>query len=187
MQAWRSTLELFLFSTLIDKSPLTSNISQLLKRKEKSGLPYPHNQTFWFLVNIHIYIYIYIYMWCMVLNLCSVKRKFQCPISQPRKMIFTWNFEGGLIDHQLCFIQNFKFLAVREPAFLKSKFGQNRPLTGFQMYYRPGKCFSYFTWIWFRGSVGLFFRCIWSPLTFCVEVFEKTISHTDMIDHSFER
>ena len=51
MQAWRSTRELFLFSTLIDKSPLTSNISQLLKRKEKSGLPYPHNRTFWFLVN----------------------------------------------------------------------------------------------------------------------------------------
>ena len=35
-----------------DTSPLTLSISQLLKRKEKSGLPYPHNQTFWFLVNI---------------------------------------------------------------------------------------------------------------------------------------
>ena len=58
MQAWRSTRELFLFSMLIDKSPLTSNISQLLKRKEKSGLPYPHNRTFWFLVNICIYMYI---------------------------------------------------------------------------------------------------------------------------------
>ena len=90
MQAWRSTRELFLFSTLIDKSPLTSNISQLLKRKEKSGLPYPHNQTFWFLVNIHIYIYI----WCIVLNLCSVKRKFQCPISQPRKNDFHLTFWG---------------------------------------------------------------------------------------------
>ena len=67
----------------------------------------------------------------MVLNLCSVKRKFQYPISQPRKMIFTLNFEGGLIDHQLCFTQNLKFLAVREPVFLKSKFGQNRPLTLF--------------------------------------------------------
>ena len=60
--AAQSTRELFLFSTLIDKSPLTSNISQLLKTKEKSGLPYPHNRTFWFLVNIHIYIYIYIYI-----------------------------------------------------------------------------------------------------------------------------
>ena len=77
------------------------------------------------------YIYIYIYIWCICQNLCSVKRKFQCPISQPRKMIFTWNFEGGLIDHQLCFIQNFKFLAVQELVFLKSKFGQNRPLTLF--------------------------------------------------------
>ena len=67
----------------------------------------------------------------MVLNLCSVKRKFQYPISQPRKMIFTWNFEGGLIDHQSCFTQNLKFLAVRESVFLKSKFGQNRPLTVF--------------------------------------------------------
>ena len=67
----------------------------------------------------------------MVLNLRSVKRKFHCPISQPRKMIFTSNFEGGLIDHQSCFTQIFKFLAVQEPAFLKSKFGQNRPLTLF--------------------------------------------------------
>ena len=65
----------------------------------------------------------------MVLNLCSVKRKFQCSISQLIKKIFALNFEGGLIDHQSCFIQNLKFLAVREPVFLKSKFGQNRPLT----------------------------------------------------------
>ena len=75
--------------------------------------------------------HIYIYIWCICLNLCSVKRKFQRPISQVIKKIFTWNFEGGLIDHQSCFTQNLKFLAVQEPAFLKSKFGQNRPLTGF--------------------------------------------------------
>ena len=43
------------FPTLIDKSPLTSNISQLLKRKEKSGLPYPHNRTFWFFGKYIIY------------------------------------------------------------------------------------------------------------------------------------
>ena len=67
----------------------------------------------------------------MVLNLCSVKRKFQCPTSQLIKKIFAWNFEGGLIDHQLCFTQNLKFLADREPVFLKPKFGQNRPLTLF--------------------------------------------------------
>ena len=46
-------------------------------------------------------------------------------------MLFTRNFEGGLIDHQPCFIQYFKFLAVQEPAFQKSKFGQNRLLTVF--------------------------------------------------------
>ena len=67
----------------------------------------------------------------MVLNLCSVKRKFQCPISQPRKMIFSRNFEGALIDQQQFFIQNFKSLAVEEPGFLKSKFCKNRPLTLF--------------------------------------------------------
>ena len=49
-------------------------------------------------------------------------------ISQLIKKIFALNFEGGLIDHQSCFTQNLKILAVREPAFLKDKFGQNRPL-----------------------------------------------------------
>ena len=67
----------------------------------------------------------------MVLNLCSIKRKFHCPISQLIKKIFARNFEGGLIDHQLYFTQNFKFLVVREPVFLKSKFDQSRPLTLF--------------------------------------------------------
>ena len=122
----------------------------------------------------YIYIPIYLYnIWCICQNLCSVKRKFQCPISQLIKKIFAWNFEGGLIDHQSCFTKNLKFLVVRELVFLKSEFGQNRRLTLFYiyiyvyiyiyMYYRPSKCFLYFTWIWFRGYVGLFFRCIWSP------------------------
>ena len=44
---------------------------------------------------------------------------------------FHLKFEGGLIDHQSCIIQNLKFLAAQEHAFLKSKFGQNRPLTLF--------------------------------------------------------
>ena len=57
LPTWRWTRELFLFSTLIDKSPQTSNISQPLKRKKKSGLPYPHNRTFWFLVNMYVCIY----------------------------------------------------------------------------------------------------------------------------------
>ena len=47
------------------------------------------------------------------------------------KMIFTWNFDGGLIDQQSSSIQNFKFLAVQEPGFLKSKLGQNRPFALF--------------------------------------------------------
>ena len=90
-------------------------------------------------------IYIYIlymwrydctYIWCTCQNLCSVKRKFQCPISQLTKTIFTWNFEGDLIDHQPCFIPNFKFLAVQEPNFLEPKFGQNRLLTGFCIFER---------------------------------------------------
>ena len=42
-------------------------------------------------------------------------------------MIFASNFEVRLIDHQSCFTENLKFLAVREPVFLKFKFGQNRP------------------------------------------------------------
>ena len=65
------------------------------------------------------------------LNFCSEKCKFRGPLFQLLIMLFTLNFEGGLIDHQPCFIQNFKFLAVQEPAFQKSKFDQNRPLTVF--------------------------------------------------------
>ena len=34
-------------------------------------------------------------------------------------------------DHQSWFTQNLKIVAVRKPASLKSKFGQNRPLTLF--------------------------------------------------------
>ena len=52
----------------VHKSPLTSNISQLLKRKEKSGLPYPYNRTFWFLVNIHIYICDASFLTCVLSN-----------------------------------------------------------------------------------------------------------------------
>ena len=65
------------------------------------------------------------------LNFCSEKRKFQGPLSQLVIMLFTLNFEGCLTEHQPCFIQNFKHLAVQEAAFLKSKFGQNRLLTVF--------------------------------------------------------
>ena len=82
--------------------------------------------------------------------------------SQLTKTIFTWNFEGDLIDHQPCFIPNFKFLAVQEPIFLEPKFGQNRLLTGFCMYIGQ-QAFLYFSWIWLRDYVGLFFRCFGLP------------------------
>ena len=88
----------------------------------------------WFSQTLRHKLYIYI-MWCQ--NLCSVKRKFQCPISQLTRTIFTWKLEGDLIDHQPCFIPSFKFLAVEEPNFLEPKFGQNRLLTGFCMYIGP--------------------------------------------------
>ena len=99
----------------------------------------------WCISHICIYIYLYIYtciyIWCICQNLCSVKHKFQCPISQLTKTIFTWNFEGDLIDHQPCFIPNFKFLAVQELNFREPKFGQDRLLTGFCMYIGPAIIF----------------------------------------------
>ena len=79
-------------------------------------------------------IYILLSLWCKCQNLCSVKRKFQCTISQLTKTTFTWNFEGDVIDHQQCFILSFKLLAVQELNFLEPKFVQNRLLTGFYMY-----------------------------------------------------
>ena len=54
---------------------------------------------------------------------------------------FHLKFEGDLIDHQLCFILNFKFLAAQEPNFLELKFGQNRLLIGFCMYIGPASVF----------------------------------------------
>ena len=128
MQVWRSTRKtLLIFHVTRHVSPDFYLFHNFWKGKNSLVSPTHTAKLFGFWYNI----YICLYIWCIVLNLCSVKRKFQCPISQPRKMIFTWNFEGGLIDHQSCFTQNLKFLAVREPVFLKSKFGQNRPLTVF--------------------------------------------------------
>ena len=50
-------VKLFLFSTLLDKSPLTFSFIYFttLKAKEELGLPCPHNQTFWFLVKFHFF------------------------------------------------------------------------------------------------------------------------------------
>ena len=77
----------------------------------------------------------------------SGKCKFQCFISQLVELQLTWNFEDPLVEHQSCCIQNFKFLAVQEPTFLKAKFGQNRPLTWFCMCIGPASVFFFFTWI----------------------------------------
>ena len=57
---------------------------------------------------------------------------------------FRLKFECDLINHQPCFIPNFKFLAVQEPNFLEPKFGQNRLLTGFCMYIGPASVFVLF-------------------------------------------
>ena len=64
-------------------------------------------------------LYISISIMDICLNSCSEKRKFQSPLSQLVIMLFTWNFEGCLTDNQSCFTQNLKFLALREPVFLK--------------------------------------------------------------------
>ena len=66
-----------------------------------------------------------------------MKRKFQHTISRLVKLQLTSNFENRLVEHQSCYRQNFKFLPVQEPRFLKPKFGQNQPLTGFCMYIGP--------------------------------------------------
>ena len=62
-------------------------------------------------------------------------------ISQLVELKLTWNFEDPLVEHQSCYKQNFKFLAVQKSTFLKRKFGQNRPLTGFCMYEGPASVF----------------------------------------------
>ena len=66
---------------------------------------------------------------------------FQCIISQLVKMLLTCHFENRLVEHQSCYKQNFKLIGVQEPTFLKPKFGQNRPLTGFCMYIGPASDF----------------------------------------------
>ena len=47
-------VKLFLFPTLLDKSPLTYVYFATFEKKREIRSPLPHNQTFWFLVNISI-------------------------------------------------------------------------------------------------------------------------------------
>ena len=48
-------VKLFLFPTLLDKSPLTSVYFTTFENKREVRSPLTHNQTFWFLVNNNIY------------------------------------------------------------------------------------------------------------------------------------
>ena len=105
-----------------------------------------------------------IYIWCICQNLCSVKRKFQCPISQLTNNIFTSNFEGDLTDYQPYFIPNFKFLAVQEPNFLEPKFGQNRLLTGFCMYIGSASVFVLYLALILGLCRAVFPMCLVSPI-----------------------
>ena len=50
-------VKLFLFSTLLHKSPLTSIYFATFEKKREVRSPLPHNQTFWFLVNYNIPLY----------------------------------------------------------------------------------------------------------------------------------
>ena len=53
LQADGRLVKLSLFSTVLDKSPLTSIYFTTFEKKKKSGIPYPDNQTFWLLVYIY--------------------------------------------------------------------------------------------------------------------------------------
>ena len=44
-------VKLFIFSTLLDKSPLTSVYFATFEKKGEVRSPLPHNRIFWFLVN----------------------------------------------------------------------------------------------------------------------------------------
>ena len=48
-------VKLFLFPTLLDKSPLTSIYFATFEKKREVRSPLPHNGTFWFLVNTYIF------------------------------------------------------------------------------------------------------------------------------------
>ena len=71
----------FLFSTLLDKSPLTSIYFATFEKKREVRSPLSTQSKF--LVNI------YISIMDICLNSCSEKRKFQSPLSQLVIMLFT--------------------------------------------------------------------------------------------------
>ena len=99
----------------------------------------------WFSQTLRHKFYISISIMDICLNFCSGKRNFQVPLSQLVIMLFTRNFEGGLIDHQPCFIQNLKFLSVQETCFSKIQIWPKSAVNRVLDVYRPGYCFFFFT------------------------------------------
>ena len=62
-------VKLFIFSTLLDNSPLTSVYFATFEKKREVRSPLPHSRTFWFLV-------IYIYKLKVTLRKkCSIRRR----------------------------------------------------------------------------------------------------------------
>ena len=55
MQSDGRLVKLFLFPTLLDKSPLTSVYIATFEKKREVRSPLPNNQTFWFLVNYMLF------------------------------------------------------------------------------------------------------------------------------------
>ena len=55
LPTWRSTRKLFLFSTLIDKSPLTSNISHTFEKKREVRSPLPIQPNFLVFCKFHLF------------------------------------------------------------------------------------------------------------------------------------
>ena len=55
-------VKLFLFPTLLDKSPLTSVYFATFEKKREVRSPLPHNQTFWLLVNFAFFDYMSTYV-----------------------------------------------------------------------------------------------------------------------------
>ena len=55
-------VKLFLFPTLLHKSPLTSVYFATFEKKREVRSPLPHNQTFWLLVNFTFFDYMSTYV-----------------------------------------------------------------------------------------------------------------------------
>ena len=101
-------VKLFLFSTLLHKSPLTSIYFATFEKKREVRSPLPTQPNF---LVFGKYIYI-LYLYISIYLNFSMECKFQGSISRLVKMFSTSNFHGSLIQHQSYSRQNFMFLAV---------------------------------------------------------------------------